>query len=143
MSIKDKLAAKYAVDLGLEEDGKWCQFDGFELKIRRLSSKKAQKAREEASKKYQQDINRNKLSDEAAEEILNKQIAYGIVADWRGETFTEKTAEGTDSVVPYTPEIAMEVFGSEDMKELKTEIVQLSMAAATYKKSSDEETLGN
>jgi hypothetical protein len=139
MSFKAKLAAAYAVDLDLEENGKWCEFEGFELKIRRLSSKQAQKAREEASKKYQQDIQRDKLSDAAAEEILNKQICFGIIADWRGDVITDDEGKA----IPFSPDTAMEMFSGPEMKELKTQIVQLSMQSATYKKEADEEAVKN
>lgn len=139
MSLKDKIASKYAVDLGLEEDGKWVKFDGFSLKIRRITSKASQTANEEASKEFQESIQNGTLSDDDAETILNKQICFGILADWRGPDIIDDD----DNPIPFSGEAALEVLASEEMKELKSQILNISMSAATYKKQSDEAAKGN
>jgi hypothetical protein len=134
-----KIKNKYAVDLDLEENGKWREFDGFDLKIRRITSKASQDANTEASKKYQKDIQDKTLSDEASEEILNYQICFGILADWRGPDLVDD--EG--NAIPFSGEKALELLAPEEMKELKGLILTDSINAATYKKVSDEEAVGN
>lgn len=139
MSFKKNLQKKYAVDLNLEEDGKWIKFDGFELKIRRLNSKASDKARSEAVKPYQDNIQNNTLTDEAAEEILNKQICYGIIADWRGDDIVDDDGKP----VPFSGDAALEVFGSQEMKDLKSTILAYSNDAAIYRKKVEDEAVGN
>jgi hypothetical protein len=137
-SLKDKIRHNYAVDLSSEEEGIWVPFDGFELKIRRANSPVAQAAHEAASRPFKFEIEKGKLSDEDATKIGVKYLCYGLIADWRGEFFTEKKKP-----VPFSKEACMDTFGDEDLKDLQMEILSIATDGANYKIKNDEEEVGN
>ena len=139
VSLKDKIRNSYAVDLAAEEEGVWIPFDGFELKIRRANSVVAQDAHDKASKPFAQDINNKKLSDEDAATIGTRYLCYGLIADWRGEVFTDSKKKA----IPFTKEACMDTFGAPDLKDLQMEILTISTNGANYKIKTDEEEMGN
>lgn len=121
------LMKKFAIDSDKEEGGAWTDFgDGIRVKIRRIKSKKSLDVRKELEKPYAADIRRGPLANDAAEGILNKQIAQAIVADWEGV----QLEEGVD--LPCTPANVMTVITA--LTEFRDAILAVSIDADSYRK---------
>jgi hypothetical protein len=137
MALKTNLT-KYAVDSVKEEDGVWQEWDeGISFCIRRLSSDIAQKAREDAEKPHVIKARNGNLSDEVKEDIGIRQLAFGIIADWKGIT------DENGQEIPYSGEAAYEIFKDDSLKDVRGFIVQTSLDRDLYKKEADEAALGN
>lgn len=132
-----KLAQRFTTDENKEEAGVLVDFgDGLKIRVRRFKSKKSQDVRKELEKPFVDQIRRGPLSDAVAEEMLIKQIATGIIADWEGMEWP------TDGVsLPYTAKNAYDVLKA--LPELRDQILQVSIDAENYRVKVQEEAKEN
>lgn len=144
-SIFDTLA----VDPKVVEDGRWFEnvlgdrdeenldeYPGIDLKLRRLTSKFATKARMRAEKDRRHGPNRaGALSTEDAEAILIEQLANGVIVDWRGVVARDGNA------IQFTPEVAREVLTA--LPDFRFVVLALSNDLTNFKSERREELEGN
>lgn len=128
---------QYKTSESLEEDGVWVDFgDGVSFKLRRLNSKVSRKVRKELEAPYQSQLRRNQdLPDDVAEGILRRQIASGVVVDWKGVT------DEADKPMKYSAENALKLFT--DLPDLLNDVAMAAAARATFREESVEEAKGN
>lgn len=129
------LLTRFSNDTSKEEAGVWTDFgDGIRVKIRRIRSKKSQDVRKELDQPHVGDIRRGALPDNIAEDLLLKQTAAGVIADWEGIDFGNhaKDFDLPEGSIPYTPENAYKVLKA--LPELRDEILQVSMSAESFRK---------
>lgn len=114
---KSKLFARFKTDQSREEEGVWIDFgDGIRVKIRRFSSKASVEIRNRLQKPYAEMLRRGgSLPDSVAEEILNRQIADGVIADWEGIEDDNgqplsATSENKYKIITALPEFRGEIF---------------------------------
>ena len=136
MAAKSKLFAKFATDQDKEETGVWVDFgDDLKVKVRRLRSRKSIEVRKELDKPHVNEIRRGVMSPDVAEELLMRQVAGGVIADWKGV----EDEDGT--VLPYTPDNAYKLLKA--LPEFRDAIFQVSMDADAFKASDTEDAKGN
>ncbi len=155
MTFKTNLHAQFAVDLSKEESGVWTPFGGgVELCIRRLSSEASQKARTEAEKPYLTRSRNAELSSDDLEAIAIKQLAFGIIADWKGvKVPAPANADGSPAVdekgnplqveLPFSAQAAFEILNDEEMKDLRGAVLQVSVDRDAFKKEADKDAVKN
>lgn len=128
----------YAVDTSKEENGVWQDFDdNISVCIRRLNSEASSKARDEAEKPHRVRARNKDLSEEISEEIATKQLAYGVIADWKGIT----DDEGNE--IPYSGQQAYEFLSDPELKDFRMFIFQFAVDRTSYKKEVDEASVKN
>ncbi len=136
--MKTNLHKQFQTDSSKEEQGVWVDFeDGVAVRVRRLSSKASQKAREKAEAPYKARLRSGKLDDDTAELIAIHQLARGVISDWKGL----KDADGKD--IPYNPDTAFEILSDDSLKDFRGEILQISLERDAYKADEDEEAEKN
>ncbi len=134
--------AKYATDSSKEENGVWQEWDDeVSFCIRRISSDKSQKAREEAEKPHKIKARNGTLSDDTNQEIAIYQLAYGVLADWKG--LADVAEDGTVTEIPFSPAKALEILSDDQYKDVRNFILQTSLDRDLYKKEADKVALGN
>lgn len=154
MKITTSLHKAYAVDLSKEESGVWQDFDGgISICVRRLNSAPAIAAREEAEKPFLQRSRNKELTEEQNEEIATRQLAFGVIADWKGIVEPILDEEGnavldadgkpTFRDIPYSGEIAYEFLTDPELKDFRISLFQASADRSAYKKHLDEESVKN
>jgi hypothetical protein len=137
MAFKTNLS-KYAVDPHKEETGVWQEWDEeISFQIRRMNSDASQKAREEAEKPHKIKARNGTLSQDVLEDLAIHQIAYGLIADWKGIT------DDQGQEIPYSGEAAYEIFKDETLKDIRTFILQTALDRDLYKAEADKAALGN
>lgn len=138
MKIKTNLHRQYQISADLEEQGFWYPAtDEISIRIRRLSSKPSLDARKEAEKPYTSQLRANKAPEEVLEEIANKQLAYGVISDWKGVT----DDEGNE--VPYSGDTAYAILSDPEMKEFGADLFQQAFARDNFKAANNEEAVKN
>lgn len=154
MALKTSLHKAYAVDTSKEESGVWQDFDGgVSICVRRLNSEAALKAREDAEKPYLVHSRNKALTDEQQEEIATKQLAYGVIADWKGITEPVLDAEGNPVIgedkkpvvreIAYSGDLAYEFLSDPELKDFRVILFQLAADRSAYKKGVDEDGVKN
>ena len=113
--------------------------DGIRVKIRRIRSKKSIEVRRELDKPHANEIRRGTLSDDASTDLLVKQVAAGIIADWEGIDLGHlaRANDLPEGDIPYTADNAYRVLKL--LPEFRDEILQVSMSAESYRKNFLEE----
>jgi hypothetical protein len=100
-----KFTQRYQTDKNLEENGVEVELDeGVSITFRRISSEKSREVRRRLENPYKRQIRTNTLSTKVQEDLLLKQLAEGVLINWKGVT----DAEGND--LPFSPENALKVF---------------------------------
>ncbi len=113
----------------------WTDFgDGIRVKIRRIRSKKSIAVRKELDLPFSGELRRGQLDEGVAEDLLVKQVAAGVIADWEGIDLGEGN-------LPYTPDNAYKVLKT--LPEFRDEILQVSMNAESFRKQFDEGLVAN
>lgn len=125
------LFKRYKTDSNLEEDGVWEFFgDGVRVKIRRFSSQFSRNTRKKLEKPHADAIRRNSVPESVLEDILDKQIAWGVIADWEGVSDDEgnplaATDQNKLAIIKALPEFRDEVFafaiGRDNFKQFTDE----------------------
>lgn len=120
------LAAVFALDSDKAENGNWFPITSeISVKLRRFKSRSSQDARTEFMKPYTTMMRRGQELPEAlAIEVLNKQLAKGVIVDWRGVKIGEQdvpcTFDNKFSLLQALPEFRDAVFqASVDMESFK------------------------
>ncbi len=135
---KTSLHKAYAVDTSKEENGVWQDFDeDISVCIRRLNSEASSKARDEAEKPHRINARNKALSEETMEDIATRQLAYGVIADWKGI----KDEDGNE--IPYSGEQAYEFLSDPELKDFRIFIFQFAADRVAYKKTLDEDSVKN
>lgn len=138
MTLKTSLHKNYAVDTSKEESGVWQDFEGdISVCIRRLNSEIAVKAREEAEKPHRVRARNKDLSDDINEDIATRQLAYGVIADWKGIT-DDKGEE-----IPYSGDTAYELLSDPELKDFRVMVFQYAADRTAFKKELDEDSVKN
>lgn len=126
-----KLFARFKTDENKEEAGVWVDFgDGIRIKVRRLRSRKSVEVRKELDKPFADQIRRGPLDEATAEDLMLKQMAQGVIADWEGVDL------GDGEVVPYTPDNAYKLL--KELPELRDDILRVCAEADNYRMNLDE-----
>ena len=134
--MTSKLHNKFKTDDAREENGVWVDFgDGIRVRVRRIRSRFSQAVRLELEKPHSEAIRRGPLSNEVAEDLMMKQIAKALIADWEGITDEE------GNVLECTYENKLAIIKS--LSEFRDEILQVSMDRDAYKAAKNEESLKN
>jgi hypothetical protein len=134
--MASKLFNRFSTDQNREEQGVWVDFgDGIRIRIRRIRSKKSADVRKELEKPLVDQIRRGPLPEAEAEDLLVRQIAYGVIVDWEGVDL------GDGVVVPYTRENAVKLLKA--LPELRDAILQISVDADSYRLKVDEDAEKN
>lgn len=133
---KSKLFAKFATDTNREEAGTWVDFgDGVKFRIRRFKSKASLDARKELDKPFTDELRRGKLDDRIAEDLLIKQMAYGVLADWQGV----EAEDGTP--LEFNRDNAYKILKA--LPDLRDEIFGIALDRESFKAKSDADAEGN
>lgn len=133
---KTSIYARFATDQSKEEQGVWVDFgDGIRFRIRRLKSKASADVRNELNKPYLEQQRRGSLSQELQDQLLLKQIAYGIISDWEGV----ENADGQP--IPYNRDNALQLMT--DLPDLRDEIFAVSLDREAYKNAIEVDTAKN
>jgi hypothetical protein len=136
--IKSSLHKNYAIDLSKEESGVWQDFEGgISLCIRRLNSEASLKAREEAEKPHKLKARNGSLSDDVVEDIATRQLAFGVISDWKGIT------DENGDEIPYSGQTAYEFLSDPELKDFRIFVFQYATDRASYKKDLDEDSVKN
>jgi hypothetical protein len=134
--MKSKLYARFQMDEDREEAGVWVDFgDGIRVKVRRLKSRASQDARKELDKPFTNEIRRGNLASEVAEDLLVKQIAKGVIADWSG------VDDKDGKPLTYSPEAAYELLKA--LPEFRDEIFAISVDRDAFKAKDNADAVGN
>ena len=136
--FKTNLHQQFQVDEKREEAGFWYDVtDTISIQIRRISSKASQDARKKAEEPYTVQLRAKKIPEEVLEDIAAKQLAFGVIANWKGIT-------GEDGEeIPYSGENAYDFLSDPSMKEFAAEIFQQSLAKENFKAIADEDAVKN
>lgn len=133
---KSKMFARFATDESREEEGVWVDFgDGIEVRIRRLSSKVSRDVRKRLEKPHGEAIRRGGLPEGVAEDILNRQIAEAVIAEWRG------VDDEAGNALPCTVENKLRVIKA--LPEFRDEVLSVSIERDNYKAALNEEAEKN
>jgi hypothetical protein len=136
--IKTNLHRQYQISNDLEEQGFWYEATSeIRIRIRRLNSKPSLDARKEAEKPYTSQIRAGKAPDDVLEEIANKQLSYGVIADWEG------IVDEAGKEVPYTGETAYGILSDPEMREFAADLFQQSVSRDNFKAVNNEEAVKN
>lgn len=125
------LAAIFAIDTGKAENGAWFDVtDEIKVKVRRYKSKASQDARTEFMKPYAQMARRGQeLPEHIATEVLNNQIAKGVLVDWKG-------VKAGDAEIPATFENKVAILAS--LPEFRDAVFAYSVEMDAFKPSVEE-----
>jgi len=131
-----KLWQRFATNEDIEENGVWVNFgDGIRVKVRRLKSRKSQEVRKELDKPFTNEIRRGSLDTKTAEDLLVKQIASGVIADWEG------VDDEDGAPLPYTGANAYRVLKA--LPEFRDEIFAVSVSSENFKAQTTADAEGN
>jgi hypothetical protein len=131
-----KLFARFATDQDKEESGVWVDFgEGIKVKVRRLKSRASQDARKELDKPFANEIRRGKLSTDVAEDLLIKQIAWGVIADWQG------VDDENGTPLPYSREAAYQIL--KKLPDFRDEVFAVSVDSEGFKAQDNADAVGN
>lgn len=137
---KSKLLSKFRTDESKEEAGVWVDFgDGIRVRVRRLKSRKSIEFRKELDKPHADVIRRGSMDDKTAEDLLIRQIAGGVIADWEG--VEDEDADGNAIAVPYTFDNAYSIL--KKASDFRDEILSVSVGADNYRNAVDKDAVGN
>jgi hypothetical protein len=130
------LFARFKTDEDRQENGVWVDFgDGIKVKIRRFKSKASVAARKELDKPHTEVIRRGKLAEDVAEDLLVRQIAMGVIADWEGVT------DENGNNVPNTTDAKYHILKA--LPDFRDEIFAISVEAEHFKAAVDADAEGN
>lgn len=133
---KSALFSKFKMDETREENGVWVDFgDDVKIKIRRLKAKASTDARAELDKPFANEIRRGTMNPETAKDLALKQVAKGVIADWKGINFPG------EPMLPYTPENAYRILKA--LPELADNIIGIAADAEVFKAAMDADAEGN
>lgn len=141
MAVSKKLLSRFSTDLDMEENGAWVDFgeheDGTKIrvKVRRIRSKKSQDVRKELEKPLLSKIRSGTVTDKEMEDLVYKQSAYALVADWEG------ILDDNDQPIPCTPANILEVFA--ELTDIRDVVIQKATEADTFRVQYETETLEN
>lgn len=136
--IKTNLHRQYQISNELEEQGFWYDAtDDIKIRIRRLNSKPSLDARKEAEKPYLNQLRAGKAPEEVLEEIANRQLAYGVIADWSGVKGDD------DQEIPFDGDTAYAILSDPEMKEFAADLFQQSVARDNFKAANTEDAVKN
>lgn len=140
MAFKTNLDAKFRMDTDKEEQGIWVDFgEGVRFRIRRFKSAKSVAVRKELDKPHADMIRRGTVSQDVAEELLNRHIAAGIVVDWEG--VNETTEDGSQRPIPYSAETAYRLL--KELPELREELLTVTVERDAFRAKVDEDAVKN
>jgi hypothetical protein len=130
------IATAFAIDEDKAENGTWFPLTKeISVKLRRFKSVVSQKARTEFMKPYIGLTRRGQeLPDATSLEILIKQMAKGVIVDWKG-------VKAGDNELPCTYDNKVELLTA--LPELRDTIFSLAIEIETFKPEQDEEGLKN
>lgn len=138
MTKKVSIFALYETDQKAEEDGKWFEEFGPEIKIkiRRYSSEASRKGRDAMFKPYLKQFKTlDKIPDEINTDLTSRHLADFVVTDWKG-IYDREGAE-----VPFSPEMAYDLFTK--LPDLAREILLLSINMDNFRAEKKDEIKGN
>jgi hypothetical protein len=134
--MASKMTARFATDENREEGGVWVDFgDDIRVKVRRFRSRKSIEVRKELDKPFADVVRRGTLPEGVAEDLLLKQMAKAIVADWEGVDL------GDGEVVPCTE--GNSLVALKKFPEFREAILQVSIEADNYRAKVDEDAEKN
>lgn len=130
------IATAFAIDTDKAEQGAWFPLTkDISVKLRRFKSEASQKARIEYMKPYVGLTRRGQeLPDNVSVEILTKQMAKGVIVDWKG-------VKSGDVDLPCTFDNKVELLTA--LPELRDTIFTLAIEIESFKPELDEEGLKN
>lgn len=138
--MKTNLDRSFKMDSGKEEEGVWVDLgDGVRIRIRRFKSRKSQDVRKELDKPHADQIRRGSIASEVAEDLLVKQMAFGVISGWEG--ITQIGDDGVTKPLPYTGEAAYQLLKS--LPELRDELFSVSVDRDAFRQKMDEEAEKN
>ncbi len=127
----------YGTDLKAEVEGKWfplAMIDGVEVKVARGGNPNYKKALRRLYKPFERQIRRNKPISPVEEDRIQLELLVGtLLLDWRGMPSEVKGVE-----VPFSKEVARELLGDPELKELKDEVVGFSEEFEAFQIEDDE-----
>lgn len=129
---KTNIAASFAFDLNKAENGVWMPLTlDIKVKVRRFKSRVSQDARNKFMQPYAQVARRGQeLPENITNEVLNKQLAAGVIVDWKGIV----DADGNE--IACTFDNALELLTQ--LPDFRDAIFQLSIDAEAFKPDSEE-----
>ena len=131
--------ASFNVDPVLENDGRWIEYDAFQVKVARMGGGNTayNKAMLDIGDKYKK-TTLKKMNDKKSTKLLNELHIKTLIKGWEVWDFDdEKWVEGihefpSGKVVPVTFEAIENIFLN--LKELKTDILEQSLEKSNYLK---------
>jgi hypothetical protein len=125
------------------ENGKWIKGEdlwprgaGIELKIRRMTSKKALKTRAELLTKYAKFQNKKgQFPEEIDHRMLCELLAQAVIVDWKG------IPDKDGKLIPFTRESAFHLV--DKLPDFRAQIVQAAMDMDQFRADDLEQVEGN
>jgi hypothetical protein len=144
--------SKFKTDKKAEQEGIWLNYGDFRVKVARSGGANStyRKELEKATQPYLRAIKTGTMDDSVAEKIHHDVFARTVVLDWNVNT-AEKGEEpiwvagiehpDTEEVVPYTPEIGVEVFTI--AMELFLDLREAAGNSSNFRTETDDVATGN
>ena len=126
----------FATDESLEEEGAWVTVNdliGLKIKVRRLRSDAVIKVFERVVREhYGEEFLRKPegLSESESETILKRQLAEGVIVDWKGVRNNK-----TGKEIPYSKEAALQMMNMKDFREF---VYQAANSRDTFREKADK-----
>lgn len=127
-------------DTSAEEDGRWFK-DVFgdetniDLKLRRMTSKAAMKARRNLEKGYRKHLKNGVYPDDIAIDIMTEHLAKGVVVDWKG------LYDRDGNVIEFSPEAALTLL--KKLPTLRDMIAVMAQNLDNFRVEAREDTAKN
>lgn len=134
VKMKKSIFGTFGVSNEDAENGKWFSLGGgVEFKIRRFTSRASIDYRLSIQPDFVAKANEDDLSDDEQMDIIQHQLAYAIIVDWKGVYGEEVDENGELVEIPFSPDNAYELITDERMGELLEKIVEISLAVDNYR----------
>jgi hypothetical protein len=129
----------FETDTDAEKDGQWVTGirEGMDVLVARFGNERYRKSFQRRIKPYRQQFDRDALPEEKLIEITVEAMADGILLNWRGDGFVDRSGEA----MSYTREAAVTLLN--DLPEFRDEVLGISREFETFRKHVDEEAAKN
>lgn len=128
---------RFAVDVDAEDNGKWMDFHGAQVKLARMGNQKFNTLITEKYAEHEETL--NKGGDEAevlAEKLMAEVLAEAIIKDWKGFAFKGEELK-------YSKKAVIDLFSQREMRDFRREILNMADEVERFRMREEEEQLKN